>query len=88
MRPSAVDAGVDPRAIDFSEEAGDLIPTGSLARLAGLTEYLPVDVEAVEGLRPPFSAHVRSRACRGRATETAWLGTKPVLGRAPQVRAC
>ena len=33
---SAGDAGGEPRAIHFCEEAGDLAPTGALAGLAGI----------------------------------------------------
>src|ERR1700733_4777831 len=44
---SGVDAFGDPRAINFSEEAPDLIPTCSLAGLAGLTDEHHEKVETM-----------------------------------------
>jgi hypothetical protein len=46
---SAGDAGGEPRAIHFSEEAGDLAPTGALAGLAGITYQDDEEVETVAG---------------------------------------
>jgi len=41
------DAGVEPRAIDFGEEAGDLVPAGSLAALAGFAYQHHEEIEAM-----------------------------------------
>lgn len=43
------DAGGEPWLVDLSEEAGDLIPTSSLAGLAGIADEDDVEVEAVAG---------------------------------------
>jgi hypothetical protein len=46
---SGRDAPGDPRAIDFREEAADLVPTGTLASLAGFADQDHEEVEAVPG---------------------------------------
>jgi hypothetical protein len=46
---SAGDAGGEPRAIHFCEEAGDLVPTGALAGLAGSTYQHDEEVKPVAG---------------------------------------
>jgi hypothetical protein len=43
------DTGVEPGAIDFGEEAGDLVPAGSLAALAGFAYQHDEEIEAVAG---------------------------------------
>ena len=43
------DAGVEPRAIDFGEEAGDLVAAGSLAALAGFAYQHDEEIEAMAG---------------------------------------
>jgi hypothetical protein len=44
---SGGDAGGEPRRVDMSEEAGDLVPTGSLAGFAGFTDEHDKKVEAM-----------------------------------------
>ena len=46
---SGGDAGGEPRAVDFGEEAGDLVPAGALAGLAGIAYEHDEEVEAVAG---------------------------------------
>jgi hypothetical protein len=45
----AGDASGEPWAIDFCEEAGDLVPTGALAGFAGITYQHDKEVETVAG---------------------------------------
>ena len=44
---SGGDAGGEPRRVDMGEEAGDLVPTGSLAGFAGFTDQHDKKVEAM-----------------------------------------
>ena len=46
---SGGDAFGDPRAIDFGEEAADLVPAGSLASLAGFADQHDEEVETMAG---------------------------------------
>ena len=48
-KASAGDAGGEPRAVDFREEAGDLAPTGTLACFAGGANEHDEEVQAVAG---------------------------------------
>jgi hypothetical protein len=48
-KTSGADAGGEPRAVDFCEEAGDLIPTGALACLAGIAYEHDEEIQAVAG---------------------------------------
>jgi hypothetical protein len=46
---SAGDAVGEPRLVDFCKEAGDLAPTGSLARFAGIAYEYEKEVQTVAG---------------------------------------
>jgi hypothetical protein len=48
-KTSAGDAGGEPRLIDFCKEAGDLTPTGALARFAGIAYEDEKEVQTVAG---------------------------------------
>jgi hypothetical protein len=58
-KTSAGDAGREPRLIDFRKEAGDLTPTGALARFAGIAYEDEKEVQTVAG---GIHHAVRSRA--------------------------
>ena len=46
---SVGDAGLDPRSIDFREEAADLLPAGAFAGLAGFADQHDEEVETMAG---------------------------------------
>ena len=48
-KTSGGDAGGEPGVVDFCEEAGDLIPTGALAGLAGIAYEHDKEIQAVAG---------------------------------------
>jgi hypothetical protein len=48
-KTSAGDAGREPRLVDFGKEAGDLTPTGALARFAGIAYEDKKEVQTVAG---------------------------------------
>jgi hypothetical protein len=58
-KTSAGDAVREPRLVDFRKEAGDLTPTGALARFAGIADEDEEEVQTVAG---GIHHAVRSRA--------------------------
>jgi hypothetical protein len=48
-QPSGCDASVDPRLVNFREQATDLIPTGPFARLTGFAYQDNEEIEAMTG---------------------------------------
>ena len=48
-KTSGGDAGREPRLVDFRKEAGDLAPTGALARFAGIAYQDEKEVQTVAG---------------------------------------
>ena len=58
-KTSGGDAAREPRLVDFRKEAGDLTPTGALARFAGIANENEKEVQTVAG---GIHHAVRSRA--------------------------
>jgi hypothetical protein len=48
-KASAGDAVREPRLVDFRKQAGDLTPTGALARFAGIADEDEKEVQTVAG---------------------------------------
>lgn len=63
-KTSAGDAGGEPGLVDFCKEAGDLVPTGALARFAGIAYEHEKEVQTVAG-----SIHHAVRSTAGHVAE-------------------